>query len=164
MSSLDWSCLMLFVLLNLDLFIFLPELVKFSTVMFSNKYVLCLFFPPFLGPSLIQMLVCLMFSQWSLNLSSFLFSIQLQSFLLLWLLACWSSSLYHLIYYWFLLVYLSLLHPSSLFNSSFYFLFVSNLQVFQVSNKKIKITFDVKNWRIKQKNKRGLCPNWKFPL
>ena len=109
--------------------VFLPKLRKFSVIMSSS-----IFSAPFSVSSprtpTVQMLVCLMLSQMSFKLFSFLFifplvyfSVQLQCFPLLCLPACLSIPWYHLIYCWYLLMYFSfqLLYTSSLFVSSLYF-------------------------------------------
>ena len=106
----------------------LPRLGKFSAIMSSNMFSA----PPFLSflseTPIMQVLVCLILSQRSLKLSSFLFiffllSVQHQWFLLLCLPAHWLASLYCLFYFWFLLVHFSLqlLYYSSLFGCSLYF-------------------------------------------
>ena len=99
------------------IFLSFPMLGKFSAIMSSNMVS-----NPFLlsspsGTSILWLSVSLMLSQCSLKLSSLktfflshslslFFSVQVEWFLLLSLLFCWSTPLYHLIYYWSLLVYL----------------------------------------------------------
>ena len=95
-----------------------PRFIKFSAIIFANTFSLpfsCLL----LGPFIMQMLVLLMLSPWSLILFPFifvhLFSVQLQQFPPICLPACWSIPLYH-----------PILIASKVFTSQFFFFFSSN--------------------------------------
>ena len=107
------------------IFLSFPMLGKFSAIMsssmVSNPFLLS--FPS--GTPSLWISVSLILSQSSLKVSSLktfslFFFVQVEWFLLLSLLFCWSTPLYHLIYYWFLLVYFKfqLLYSSVLLDSS----------------------------------------------
>ena len=95
-TSLDYSPLGLILLGTLcaswtGICISFPRFIKFSAIIFANTFpspFSCLL----LGPSIMQMLVLLMLSQWSLILFPFifvhLFSVQLQQFPLICLSSC----------------------------------------------------------------------------